>query len=89
MLEEKDIIRLFTDIGCNKHILDGQVIFEKDGTYYRLTLLKSQNAYVIETAESFDEAQKNRFEDDDIVEITTSADETYNKLREVLGKYYC
>ena len=88
MLEEKDIIRLFIGLGFTKHILNGQVVFEKDGTYYRLTCLVSQNSYVIESAESFDEAQKSRFEDDDIVEITTSVDETYNKLREVLEKYY-
>lgn len=88
MLEENTIIRLFTELGCNKHVLNGQPVFEKEGVYYKLTFLKSQNSYVIETADSFDEAQKNRFEDDDIVEISPSKDETYKRLSEVLGKFY-
>ena len=89
MLEGNAVSRLFTEFECNKIVLNGQTIFEKDGTYYRLTLLKSQKSYMIETAESIDEAKKNRFEDDDIVEITASVDGTYNRLKEVLEKYYC
>ena len=43
--------------------INNMTVYEKNGSYYRITLVKDLGGYIIECAESLDEANKNFFED--------------------------
>ena len=88
MLVDRDIQRIFEDLGCKRHSVNGIDTFEKDGVFYRLPYVKGLNAYVIETADSLDEAKKNRFEDDDTIEIIDDKGEMIYTIKKMLSEYY-
>ncbi|MBQ9171711.1 hypothetical protein IJ162_01195 [Candidatus Saccharibacteria bacterium] len=63
------------DSGCKLRIIDGKEVFIKDNLYIRIDFVKDWNEYIIETAESKEDAEKNLFEDSDYIKITASDEE--------------
>ena len=63
------------DSGCKLRIIDGKEVFIKDNLYIRIDFVKAWNEYIIETAESKEDAEKNLFEDSDYIKITASDEE--------------
>lgn len=79
---------LFQELNFEKVIVNGSTLLFHSGFYYKITLVKGLNSYVLEFANSYDEAVKNRFEDGDVYPISLGEDELINELRHDLLKYY-
>ena len=85
---KKKIEALFQQLSFDKVNVNGIPLFLKGGIYYKVTFVKGLNSYVIEFANSYDEAVNNVFEDGDLYPISMSKDELINKLRHDLTNYY-
>ncbi|MEQ7053735.1 hypothetical protein ABN764_24155 [Paenibacillaceae sp. P-4] len=78
---EKKIEGLFRELQFEKEILNNTNVFVHDGKYCRVTFIKTLESYVIEYADSFDEAEKNLFEDGDLFPLSLGEDELINRMR--------
>lgn len=56
-------------------------VYESEGKYLKLTFINKLNSYVIEYADSYDEANKNLYEDGDLFPMTMDEDELICKMR--------
>lgn len=80
--------KIFESLGFKKHQVNKANAFEKDGAYYRLTYLNEEMGYIIESAESLEDAKLNRFEDDDIIKVLETEDETIEAIKNCLEQFY-
>ena len=87
-LDNSEIKKIFESTGFTKHQVNKEDVFEKDGAYYRLTYLNDEMGYVIESADSIEEAKLNRYEDDDIIKLGDSKESTINAIKACLESYY-
>ena len=55
----------------NELFIDGAKVYEKNGLFYRITLVNDLGGYMLECAESLDDARKNFFEDLDVISYDT------------------
>lgn len=78
---EKKIEGLFRELQFEKKILNNTNVFVQDGKYCRVTFIKTLESYVIEYADSYDEAEKNLFEDGDLFPLSLGEDELINRMR--------
>ncbi|GAV15277.1 hypothetical protein [Paenibacillus sp. NAIST15-1] len=78
---EKKIEGLFRELQFEKEILNNTNVFVRDGKYCRVTFIKTLESYVIEYADSYDEAEKNLFEDGDLFPVSLGEDELINRMR--------
>jgi len=78
---EKKIEGLFRELQFEKEILNNTNVFVLDGKYCRVTFIKTLESYVIEYADSYDEAEKNLFEDGDLFPLSLGEDELINRMR--------
>lgn len=85
---EKKIEALFIELKFEKVIVNGIPLLLNGGTYYKITFVKGLKSYVIEFANSYDEAVNNVFEDGDVYPISLSEDELIDKLRHDIINYY-
>ncbi len=79
---------LIQELNFEKVIVNGSTLLFHSGIYYKITLVKGLNSYVLEFATSYDEAIKNMFEDGDVYPISLGEDQLINELRHDLLKYY-
>ncbi len=79
---------LIQELNFEKVIVNGSTLLFYSGIYYKITLVKGLNSYVLEFATSYDEAVKNMFEDGDVYPISLGEDQLINELRHDLLKYY-
>lgn len=79
---------LIQELNFEKAIVNGSTLLLHSGIYYKITLVKGLNSYVLEFATSYDEAVKNMFEDGDVYPISLGEDQLINELRHDLLKYY-
>lgn len=84
---ETKIEKLFLDLGAIKVTLKNGSFYEKDNFYYKISYLKSLDSYVIEYAESKEEAENNLLEDGDTYPLSLGND-LINTLEKDLKKYY-
>lgn len=63
------------DNGCNVINVGGREIFVKDNLYIRIDYVKDWDEYVIETAGSREDAEKNLFEDSGYISSRATNDE--------------
>ena len=80
------IAGLFELHGFNKELVNDEVNFVRDGKYRKATYIKGFDGFVIEYADSFEEAKKNRYEDGDCYPISLGNSLIY-KLDEDIIKY--
>lgn len=87
-LDNSEIKKIFESTGFTKHQVNKEEVFEKDGAYYRLTYINNEMGYVIESADSIEEAKLNRFEDDDVIKPYDSKEKMIDAIKECLEHYY-
>ena len=78
---ENKIISLFKELNFKEEVINNFVVYEFEGKYLKLTFINKLKAYVIEYADSYDEANKNLFEDGDLYPITMDEAELISKMR--------
>lgn len=78
---ENKIILLFKELNFKREVINNSVVYESEGKYLKLTFINKLKSYVIEYADSYDEATKNLFEDGDLYPITMDEDELICKMR--------
>jgi hypothetical protein len=83
------IYSAFKELGYDIVEIEGKKLYHRNGSYYRLTYIEAFRAYVIEYANSYEEAKNNVFEDGDTYSIDLEESEFIEKLKSDLLKYYC
>lgn len=87
-IQEK-IDNLFQELKFEEKVLvNGTPLLLYGGTYYKITFVKGLRSFVIEFANSYDEASNTVFEDGDLYPISLKEDELIDKLRHDILKYY-
>ncbi|SEG78728.1 hypothetical protein [Paenibacillus sp. UNC499MF] len=85
---ETKIDALFQELNFEKVSVSGTPLFLHNGLYIKITLVRGLKSYVVESADSYDKAAKNVFEDSDLYSISLNEDELIDKLRHDLLNYY-
>jgi len=67
-LEKKDICIIAEKLNAEVINIDGTDVIKVNDNYYRITLVEGLGGYVIEYAETLDDAKDNLFEDCDVIE---------------------
>jgi len=67
-LEKKDICIIAEKLNAEVINIDGTDVIKVNDNYYRITLVEGLGGYVIEYAETLDDAKNNLFEDCDVIE---------------------
>jgi len=83
-LIENKIEALLKELNFEKETINNVLVFTRNGKYCKVTFIKKLESYVIEYADSYDEAEKNLFEDGDLYPISLDEDELINKMRKEL-----
>lgn len=78
---ENKIMLLFKELNFKREIINNSVVYESEGKYLKLTFINKLKSYIIEYADSYDEANKNLFEDGDLYPITMDEDKLICKIR--------
>ena len=58
-ISNQDVIAVFESLGFKQHTIKGNVLFEKDGAYYRLSYINENMGYVIESADNYTSLRSN------------------------------
>lgn len=86
MLNKEQIEKIFTGFGCKRTITErGKICYLKKGIYFKFNYCQELNAYVLETSESAKDAL---FEDSEVYGSSFSDENTLQKLKDDLIKYY-
>lgn len=86
MLNKEQIEKIFTDFGCKRTITErGKICYLKNGIYFKFNYCKELNAYVLETSDS---VKDTLFEDSEVYGSSFSDENTLQKLKNDLIKYY-
>lgn len=85
---KKKIESLFVELGFEKVSINSTPLFLQGDIYYKVTFIKGLKSFVIEIANSYDEAINNVFEDGDLYSMSMNEDELIGKLRHDLVNYY-
>lgn len=85
---QQKIEEIFLDLKFEKVVINGDNLMMNSGIYYKITFVKGLKSYIIEYANSYDEAANNVFEDGDIYPISLGEVGIINKLTDDLTKYY-
>ena len=67
-LEKKDICKIAEKLNAEVINIDGTDVIKVNDNYYRITLVEGLGGYVIEYAETLDDAKNNLFEDCDVID---------------------
>lgn len=78
---EQKIEALLKELNYKKEIINNIPVYSRGGKYCKLTFIKKLESYVIEYADSYDEAEKNLFEDGDLHAVSMGEDELINRIR--------
>ncbi len=78
------------EAGSVKCLIKGSMIFRNDrtGCFHRITFVKGLASFVIESAMSQEEAEKNLFEDSGIYPFCIGEDNIIDEFKKDLYKYY-
>ena len=79
---ETKIISLLKELNYKEIISNNTVVYTSKGKYLKLTFIRSLKSYVLEYADSYDEAEKNLFEDGDLFPLTMNEAELLCKMRD-------
>lgn len=78
---ETKIISLLKELNYKEIIINNTVVYTSKGKYLKLTFIRSLKSYVLEYADSYDEAEKNLFEDGDLFPLTMNEAELLMEIR--------
>ncbi len=81
------IEKLFIELNFKPTFINNEIVYQYNENYYKLTYIKGLQCFVIESAESFEDAQKNLYEDCDLYPITLE-ESLIRVLEDDLKKYY-
>ena len=89
MLKEQ-MERILLDYDFELYYINDEKVYlnKKTGHYHCITYVKGLKSYVIESADNFEEAQKNRFEDSDVYPIAMGEKDLLKAFRKDIEKYY-
>lgn len=83
-----NIKKLFIQLGFERIEIDNNEYLKYNDCYCRITYLKSLKAFVIESADSFDDAKKGLLEDGDLYYIDTDEETLLKSIKIDIQKYY-
>lgn len=78
---------LLNELGFERMIPYAE-IYHYRGVYCKISYVEGLKAFVIESADNFDDAAKDLFEDSDLYPISLGEDELIKKLRYDLVNFY-
>lgn len=87
-LTNSEIKKIFESLGFKTKVINKEEVFEWKNFYHKLTYINEEYGYVIETAEGIEEAKIDRYEDDDIINIRDTKEETIAAVIDCLKAYY-
>lgn len=82
---KKEIERLFEDLGFERIFIKEDAVFKSEKVYCKLTFIETLRSYVIEYADSYEEAKNNLYEDGDLHAITLDFNDLLLALRKEIG----
>ncbi|MGE6577827.1 hypothetical protein ACQKFM_23275 [Paenibacillus xylanexedens] len=85
---QKKIDSLIQDLNFERVSVNDIPLLLYEGRYYKISLIKDFNSYVIEFAKNYDEALKGLFEDGDVYPISFGEVKLVSELHCDLIKYY-
>lgn len=85
---KKRIETLFKELGFDEVTINRNMLYAHNGAFYKITYIDEYKSFVIEYAESYDEALKNIFWDGDWYPISLGEDGLLVKLRSDLVEFY-
>ena len=80
ILNKNEIRDIMYSVGFRLFVADTDDVFEKDCSYVKLTLVQELGGYVVELAESKEDALNNLFEDSDVIENNRDAETLANRI---------
>lgn len=78
---KKEIERLFEDLGFERIFIKKDTVFKSEKVYCKLTFIETLRSYVIEYADSYEEAKNNLYEDGDLHATTLDFNDLLLGLR--------
>jgi len=82
------INNLLKELGYKIVEIDGKELYCHEGSYFKITYIDNFKAYVVEYANSYENAKNNVFEDGDIYPIALGEIGLIEKLKADLISYY-
>ena len=79
---------IFMKLGFEPIHINSEKVYKSENGYHMFTFIDSFNAFVIEWAQSLDEASKNMYEDCDLLPISLGEDELLRQLENILIEHY-
>lgn len=67
ILKQDEINKIFIDLGYKVSDKTNEFVYEKNNEFYKLSLVEELNGYVVEFADSKEDADNNLFEDSDVI----------------------
>lgn len=80
--------KLFINLGFSPIIINGVKLMRYKECYCKMTFLKDWSAFVIESADNIQDAEKGVFEDGDLYYTDISENDLLNQLEADLINYY-
>lgn len=81
------IYNLLEELGFKKEVINGVELYSYDKCYYKITYIERFKSFVIEYADSYDDAIKNMFWDGDLYSISLG-ENLIDELRNDLFRFY-
>lgn len=72
----------FKELNFNEEVINNSIVYEYEGRYFKISFINQLKSFVIEYADSYNEAIKNLFEDGDLYSITMDEEELISKIRD-------
>ncbi len=72
----------FKELNFNEEVINNSIVYEYEGRYFKISFINQLKSFVIEYADSYNEAIKNLFEDGDLYPITMDEEELISKIRD-------
>lgn len=78
---KREVERLFEDLGFERIFIKEDTVFKSEKVYCKFTFIETFKSYVIEYANSYEEAKNNLYEDGDLHTITLDFNDLLLALR--------
>ena len=79
---------IFTKLGFEPIHVNSEKVYKNESGYHMFTFVDGLSAFVIEWAQSLDEASKDMYEDCDLLPISLGEDELLRQLENILIEHY-
>ena len=86
--KQKEIEKLFLEMGFAEVTINGTIFYKYGKTYYKISYIEDLNSFVIEYAETKNEAEKNLLEDGDLYSITLGEQQLLEQIKNDLLQFY-